>query len=165
MKNSCGEKKWGFSIVFFDGEQELRLTAPVKVSGANDTWFYAGPFRNTDPFNPDSFYTMEKPFEGANRKVYWRLDKPGLVVRPYNDNRLFGQWNYPLGVTMYGLIETGRFKEQDFINIAISQLSTTLFSVDGASSNALDHHHDTGYCGSLFPNARGIRELKDNDYQ
>ncbi|HYP16226.1 MAG TPA: glycoside hydrolase family 88 protein, partial [Opitutus sp.] len=40
--------------------------------------------------------------------TYWRLDGPDLWVRPYNDNPLYGRWNYPLGVTLYGILHSAR---------------------------------------------------------
>ena len=57
---------------------------------------------------------FEFPFDTASDMLhivgepatYWRLDAPDTFVRPYNENTLFGRWNYPLGVTMYGLLHT-----------------------------------------------------------
>lgn len=61
--------------------------------------------------------------QGAGR--YWQLDRPGSWVRPYYENAMlsnkwttsgatnFGRWDYPLGVTMYGLLKAGRMLGQE----------------------------------------------------
>jgi rhamnogalacturonyl hydrolase YesR len=38
---------------------------------------------------------------------------PNAYVRLYNENPHYGHWNYPLGVTLYGLIETARYFEKE----------------------------------------------------
>ncbi len=60
---------------------------------------------------------------GAGR--YWQVDRPGTWVRPYYENAMlsnkwttsgatnFGRWDYPLGVTMYGLLKAGRMLGED----------------------------------------------------
>ena len=95
----CGGD-WGYTLECPTGE--LRNAARVK--GTNDIWMYIGPF-DADydfPFDKasDMLHVVGEP------KTYWRLDEPDTFVRPYNENTLFGRWNYPLGVTMYGLLHT-----------------------------------------------------------
>jgi rhamnogalacturonyl hydrolase YesR len=62
---------------------------------------------------------------------------PDCFVRLYNENPLYGHWNYPLGVTLYGLIETARYFIQndrqsiggairDYVNSHASQSVRTL---------------------------------------
>jgi rhamnogalacturonyl hydrolase YesR len=73
-------------------------------------WIYAGVFRETREsellsFDPDLLAGR------GEEKTWWRLDAPDLWVRLYNENALYGHWNYPLGVTLYGLIETARYFE------------------------------------------------------
>jgi rhamnogalacturonyl hydrolase YesR len=45
---------------------------------------------------------------GKGGDTYWRLDLPDAWVRIYNENPLYGRWNYPLGVTLYGLLHSAR---------------------------------------------------------
>ena len=76
-------------------------------------WIYAGPFTQTPSEklagnNAPGFDRELLVGEGGER-TFWRLDMPGAWVRLYNDNPLYGRWNYPLGVTLYGLIETARY--------------------------------------------------------
>ena len=51
------------------------------------------------------------------RYTYWRLDRPDAWIRPYYENAMlsnkwtvgsvtnYGRWDYPLGVTVYGLLQ------------------------------------------------------------
>ncbi|WP_159887153.1 glycoside hydrolase family 88/105 protein [Paenibacillus puerhi] len=50
----------------------------------------------------------EIPVEDVGTRVYWRADLPSTWIRPYLENGMFGKWNYPLGVTLYGLLQTGQ---------------------------------------------------------
>jgi rhamnogalacturonyl hydrolase YesR len=76
--------------------------------GGEFSWAYAGPFRETAGEELLEF-ERESLLGREGEKTWWRLDRPGLWVRLYNENPLYGHWNYPLGVTLYGLIETARF--------------------------------------------------------
>lgn len=107
--NECSEKDWGFAAdCFFDG-RKIQYINPLKVMGTDEEWVYAGPIPLSTKLEPDNLYKTDKPFGAEDNRVYWRLDKPHTVIRPFNDNKLYGHWNYPLGVTLYGLIETGRY--------------------------------------------------------
>ncbi|MDR1058119.1 MAG: glycoside hydrolase family 88 protein [Treponema sp.] len=79
-------------------------------TGGEFPWAYAGPFRETAGTELLEF-DREALVGRGGEKTWWRLDGPGLWVRLYNENPLYGHWNYPLGVTLYGLIETARFFE------------------------------------------------------
>nr|WP_246354451.1 glycoside hydrolase family 88 protein [Paenibacillus phytohabitans] len=50
---------------------------------------------------------MDTPFGEGAESCFWRVDRPGGAVRPYLESTLYGRWNYPLGVTLYGLLCTG----------------------------------------------------------
>lgn len=99
VKSICGGD-WGFNLSC-DG---IPFESAARVKGAPDEWMYIGPF-DADfefPFDRacDMLHVVGEP------KTYWRLDAPDTFVRPYNENTLFGRWNYPLGVTIYGLLHT-----------------------------------------------------------
>lgn len=89
-------EKVPFESVFFDER--------TPESAAAFPWAYAGLFSSAKyiPFNRT---TLAK---SGNEERWFRLDKPDCWVRLYNENGLFGHWNYPLGVTLYGLVEYGR---------------------------------------------------------
>jgi len=79
----------------------------------NLSWIFAGPFRKTPSQTLSRAFDRELLVGEEGEKTWWRLDMPYAWVRLYNENPLFGHWNYPLGVTLYGLIETARFFEQN----------------------------------------------------
>ena len=97
VKSVCGGD-WGFDLAV-DG---VKLRSAAIVKGTDDVWMYIGPFEADYEF----------PFEKAcdmnhvvgEPKTYWRLNAADTFVRPYNENSLFGRWNYPLGVTLYGML-------------------------------------------------------------
>ncbi|MEI7025927.1 glycoside hydrolase family 88/105 protein [Paenibacillus sp. y28] len=78
----------------------------------------------------------------AGTHTYWRLDRPKAWVRPYYENAMlsnkwtvgsvtnYARWDYPLGVTIYGLLQTGRYLERpDVVQYALEhvQACTTMF--------------------------------------
>lgn len=111
--NQCGDTDWGFELDCFAEDKNVRFINPLNVKGTDDKWIYAGPFELPVRFEPGNFRPADRPLKGAGCDVFWRLDKPHTVIRPYNDNKLFGHWNYPLGVTLYGIAEAGRFTEDN----------------------------------------------------
>ncbi|MCR4941089.1 MAG: glycoside hydrolase family 88 protein [Treponemataceae bacterium] len=89
-------QKVAFESVFFDER--------TPESAAAFPWAYTGLFSEAKyiPFNRSSLACI------GNECRWYQLDKPHCWVRLYNENNLFGHWNYPLGVTLYGLVELGR---------------------------------------------------------
>jgi rhamnogalacturonyl hydrolase YesR len=108
VKSICGGD-WGYKLTSADVE----FKSAARVKGTQDVWMYIGPFDAS----------FEFPFERAcdmihvvgEPKTFWRLDAPDTFVRPYNENTLYGRWNYPLGVTMYGLLHTALLIESEDI--------------------------------------------------
>ena len=83
--------------VFFDSR--------TPESAAQYIWSYTGPFHTAYDFHFD-----RTRLAGTAPDVHWyHLDKRDCWVRLYNENALFGHWNYPLGVTLYGLTELSRY--------------------------------------------------------
>lgn len=99
VKSVCGGD-WGYTLEC-DG---VEFTSAARVKGTSDVWMYIGPFDASFEFPYDRACDMLHVV--GEPKTYWRLDAPDTFVRPYNENTLFGRWNYPLGVTMYGLLHT-----------------------------------------------------------
>jgi len=86
---------------------------PFSLSAPVFPWIFAGLFKNTSTADLVKSFDREQLAGEQEEKTWWRIDKPGGWVRLYNENTLYGHWNYPLGVTLYGLIETARlFKNQ-----------------------------------------------------
>ena len=174
---------WDFSmggIVAGPPGAELPLTNPFFAEGGSFPWIYAGPFGATTEralldFDPDLLVG-----EGGE-KTWWRIDLPGGWMRLYNDNPLYGHWNYPLGVTLYGLTETARYFERKGVPCAIgayaaNHLRQSLRTLDyaffdrehfGGSSavhhllTSLDSLDDCGSFGALVLEAVRDRDLGD----
>lgn len=108
VKSVCGGD-WGYKLTCTDVE----FTSAARVKGTKDAWMYIGPFDASFefPFDRacDMLHVVGEP------KTFWRLDAPDTFVRPYNENTLYGRWNYPLGVTMYGLLHTALLIESEGI--------------------------------------------------
>jgi rhamnogalacturonyl hydrolase YesR len=99
---------WGFTFTPFSDEQ-LRWRQPYPVEGMDGVWLYVGPFSpgQTDLSAADVTRT-DTVFGAGSEATFWRVDRPNMWVRPYLENAMFGKWNYPLGVTLYGILETGK---------------------------------------------------------
>ena len=93
---------WGFNL----SGAEFRQPYPVK--GVLDAWLYLGSFDAPLPSSPAEIQTLYKLFDNNGTPVYWRVDTPETYVRPHAENENFGKWNYPLGVTLYGMLQTAR---------------------------------------------------------
>ncbi len=85
---------------------EFRQPYPVK--GVGDAWLYLGPFDAPLSSSPTEIQTLYKLFDNNGTPVYWRVDMPETWVRPHLENENFAKWNYQIGVTLYGLLQTGR---------------------------------------------------------
>jgi rhamnogalacturonyl hydrolase YesR len=109
---------WGFSL----SGAEFRQPYPVK--GATDAWLYLGPFDAPLPLAPAEIQTLYRLFDNNGTPVYWRVDMPETYVRPHAENENFGKWNYPLGVTLYGLLQTARLLgRQDVIDYVVRHVN------------------------------------------
>jgi unsaturated rhamnogalacturonyl hydrolase len=109
-----GAHDWGCDI----SGPELRQPHPV--SGVPDPWLYLGPFDEPLPCPPSEIETVYSLFHNGGTPVFWRLDLPDTWARPYIENENYGKWNYPLGVTLYGLLQTGRLLgRKDVIDYAV----------------------------------------------
>jgi rhamnogalacturonyl hydrolase YesR len=164
-----------------DNEAALSLTNPFLGEKAGSfPWIYAGLFDTTPEkalvhFDPDLLAG-----EGAE-KTWWRIDLPGGWMRLYNDNPLYGHWNYPLGVTLYGLVESARYFEKKGIPSAAgsyvaSHIRQSLRTLDyarfdrdhfGGSSavhhllTSIDSLDDCGSFGALVLEAAQDRDIGD----
>ena len=109
---------WGFVLT----GAEFRQPYPIK--GCDDAWLYLGPFDAPLPSSPAGIQTLYRLFDNHGTPVYWRVDRPETRVRPHVENENFGKWNYPLGVTLYGLLQTGRLLgRQDVIDYVVRHVN------------------------------------------
>lgn len=74
---------------------------------------------------------MDAPLGSEDERTFWRADLPGAWVRPYLENAIYGKWNYPLGVTLYGILRTGQeIGDPHYTNYAADHIEqcTSLFA-------------------------------------
>ncbi|QOS82185.1 glycoside hydrolase family 88 protein [Paenibacillus sp. JNUCC31] len=132
---------WAFVLNASVNEKQLELELPQRVHGASgESWLYLGPFTSKD-VEPDlqDLIRTDRVYKGSltqdnseetglhqsqTGRMYWRLDRPDAWIRPYYENAMlsnkwtvgsvtnYGRWDYPLGVTVYGLLQTGRYLQR-----------------------------------------------------
>lgn len=104
-------------VVIATGDFELQASCegkpldwhcPHPVHGYDGDWLCIGGFRQ-----PPAPIAQEQPsimtiYEDGGEARYWRAGATNRWIRPYLENPAYGQWNYPVGVTLYGLLQTGR---------------------------------------------------------
>jgi len=108
VEAQAGQDDWGFSLEAEINGRAEAFTVPRPVGGTEACWLYLGPFEVEQEISPAELTDVNKLFDNGGSGVYWRLDSPGYWVRPYLENRLFGRWNYHLGVTLNGLLHASR---------------------------------------------------------
>jgi unsaturated rhamnogalacturonyl hydrolase len=101
---------WGFGleIEYRSGGHRVDLTNPCGLANPEFSWIFIGPLTKSDSVDVHTLCDLRRVHRGVEGDTYWRLDKPDTWIRPYNENPLFGRWNYPLGVTLYGLLHAAR---------------------------------------------------------
>lgn len=117
----CSGPGWGFRLEAAEAAPRVRagdtgdgptstvkLVSPYPVEGQTGPWLYLGPFLQSAVPQPMEAASMDAPFGEGAEECFWRVDRPGGTVRPYLESALYGRWNYPLGVTLYGLLRTGQ---------------------------------------------------------
>jgi len=97
---------WGAEFAI-EANEGLIHSAPCDLKGSSQKWLYAGPFNDESPVDLSVVGDFFKIHETSEGPGYWRLDAPDCHLRLYNENPMFGRWNYPLGVTVYGLLQAG----------------------------------------------------------
>ena len=138
---TSGAADWGFTL----SGAEFRPPWPVK--GAGGAWLYLGPFDELLAGPPADIQTLYRLFDNNGAPVYWRVDVPETWVRPHLENANFGKWNYQIGVTLYGLLQTARLLDrQDVIgyvarhvNECVQMYPYSLYDRDEYGSQTLNH--------------------------
>lgn len=130
-----GPHSWGFTLEVAVNGQTLPFKLPLRVRGCNSAWLYGGPLSDEKPSAPETHLDSSKLLNGLNGPVYWTIDAPATRVRPYYENAMlsnkwtvgtstnFGRWDYPLGVTMYGLLGSAKeLQRPDIFEYALSHI-------------------------------------------
>lgn len=173
VKCICGGNDWGYTLEC----DTVEFESAARVKGTDGVWMYIGTFVNDFEFPFDTASDMLHIV--GEPATYWRLDAPDTFVRPYNENTLFGRWNYPLGVTMYGLLHTAiaigsediKNYIKDHVQLCIDTLEYALWDKEqygGATSihnllTSIDSLDDCGSFASMMLEVNkylGLRDVK-----
>ena len=173
VKCICNGSDWGYPLEC----DTVEFESAARVKGTDDVWMYIGTFVNDFEFPFDTASDMLHIV--GEPATYWRLDAPDTFVRPYNENTLFGRWNYPLGVTMYGLLHTAiaigsediKNYIKDHVQLCIDTLEYALWDKEqygGATSihnllTSIDSLDDCGSFASMMLEVNkylGLRDVK-----
>ncbi|GAS85318.1 glycoside hydrolase family 88/105 protein [Paenibacillus amylolyticus] len=119
---------WHFNLKASVSGKLLSLELPQRVHGANgESWLYVGPFESEVEPDLADLTRTDRVYQTGLDQTYWRLDRPDTWIRPYYENAMlsnkwtvgsvtnYGRWDYPLGVTVYGLLRTGRYLQRSDI--------------------------------------------------
>lgn len=102
-----GELGWGFVLEPLAGP--YHWTNPRNVKGYSGAWLFLGPFPDAQEIDIGHYQSMDHAAPaGKENSLYWRTAQNGGEVRAFLENERFGRWNYPLGVTLYGLLQLGK---------------------------------------------------------
>lgn len=143
IRSICGNNAWGFTLHAYVRGEVVPLSAPQKVHGSAEPWFYVGPLDASvelayeELIRTDRIYAKGSESDAAGDKTYWQLDRPDAWIRPYYENAMlsnkwtvgnvtnYARWDYPLGVTIYGLLQAGRLLERsDIIGYALDHVQS-----------------------------------------
>jgi len=127
--SASGHNSWGFQLQLKSEHDDysIPLKPPLSLLGHNGSWIYAGPFSSSAPIIEELGFKPHELIIVDGQSYYWQLDAPHYVVRPYYENAMlsnkwtvgsmsnFARWDYPLGVTMYGLQRTANLLEREDI--------------------------------------------------
>ncbi|MCS7460771.1 glycoside hydrolase family 88 protein [Paenibacillus doosanensis] len=117
------QDSWGFRLDELPAG--VRFAAPYPVEGSKDAWLYLGPLAEEDAGPDVASGFIRSLIQTGSGGTFWRLDQPNTWVRAFAENALFGKWNYPLGVTLYGLLQTGKLLERkDLLDYVYSHIET-----------------------------------------
>lgn len=104
------EVDWGFDLAFLGPLGPVELSPPAVVRGGGGAWLYSGPYPE-ELRDPREFTVLSCLHETVDGVSFFRVDAPGTFVRPFLESGFFGQWHYPQGVNLYGLLVAGRVLE------------------------------------------------------
>ncbi|GMK42043.1 hypothetical protein PCCS19_51020 [Paenibacillus sp. CCS19] len=113
IHSRCSGGQWGFTAELQCGGDSrglARLERPYPVAGVpeGEVWLYRGLYAAGCSPTASDVTRIDYCSNSDHRDAsFWRIDRPDTFVRPYLENGIFGRWNYPLGVTLYGIMGAG----------------------------------------------------------
>ncbi len=133
------EDGWGCELTFTQDGHPAPLQNPAHVVGYRGAWLYLGPAALQAMIQPDLTLVQQE--------TYWQVDVPQGFIRPFLENDRFGKWNYPLGVTLYGMLMCAReIGAEDMkayirqhVNLAVSYYDYALWDKERYGAAAIDN--------------------------
>lgn len=129
VQSECADGNWGFELMLEQTQghasdnEMVKLSKPFPVAGINDRWYYVGLFAGDNVPEVNAITHIHPAADAAGEPLCWRADRPDTWIRPYLENAMFGKWNYPLGVTLYGILKTGAaLSDSHFTNYATEHI-------------------------------------------
>lgn len=141
VRAARGRQGWGFELNASAGGKPVALDQPVHVHGYGGAWLYAGPVAANAELSALAVCRTSALLPAVDLGgrstgfTYWDLDAPQTRLRPFYENAMlsnkwttgtatnFGRWDYPLGVTMYGLMRTAQtLNRADLLDYAMEHI-------------------------------------------
>ena len=99
----------------------------IPVLGYSVTWLYVGVLEQKMAKTP-TVESLHKIYEGIDgKKVYWKPAPRNMELRPCVESELYGRFTYPMGVTLYGMLETAKYlnieRYKDYVINGVRQIT------------------------------------------
>ncbi|MGO4545457.1 glycoside hydrolase family 105 protein [Paenibacillus sp. 2TAB23] len=156
----CDGQGWGFQLSDL-ANLEVEFVIGRRIHGYDGKWLQLGPLSAEANIDPTDYLALDKAAADRHVNVFWMTDQPGAHVRPFLENELYGRWNYPLGVTLSGLLGTSRLLQREelanyvvgHVEFATATYAYSLWDRErfGAAglNNQLSHIDSLDDCGSF----------------
>jgi rhamnogalacturonyl hydrolase YesR len=169
---------WGFHLEPVSASEGIQFLLPHPILGAKDAWLFLGTFLKDQIKSVLEKVNLDTLFEGENGKTFWRVDQPSTVVRAYLENSLYGKWDYPLGVTLYGMLQTAKMlKRDDMVTYTNNHIESSVilfqyslwdkeqYGAAGVNNqlSAIDSLDDCGSFGATMLRASNVRMIRGAD--
>lgn len=90
-------------------EEMTEPCLPMQVPGRCTPYLVLGPLSGRDA----KIAYPGRVTKDGEKNLVWRPDLQHMALRPYVESFLFGKWTYPLGVTLYGMLESAKLLHDD----------------------------------------------------
>ncbi|WP_166242230.1 glycoside hydrolase family 88/105 protein [Paenibacillus turpanensis] len=176
IRSECAStSEWGITFEPLDAKLSIQWAQPRPVEGLADQWLYLGPFQAGSAPESSALHRIDTVYGEGEEQTYWRADLPETWVRPFLENPMFGRWNYPLGVTLYGILQTGlELKSPDLTEYVLAHIEQctrfnryALWDLSQYGAPGLNHQlalidslDDCGSFGATMLRADRVRPLE-----
>lgn len=119
-----GSKELIFNIKAFADGENIDFE-PLKCVRSNTPWLYMGVSKERNDSLTKAFdiNLLGKTKDGF---TYYRAGLTNKFMRPVREDSVYGAWTYPLGVVMYGLLETAKeLDAKDISDYAVEHICTS----------------------------------------